>query len=81
MLSTIEAIYYSSWELSRNWSHEYRQNLVHLFWIFRKQRHIIQQRHTNGHVRQDELRPKAPPFSAEQKEFQRLRRAKKGCLS
>jgi hypothetical protein len=77
MLSTIEAIYYSAWELSRDWSVAERQNLVQLFWIFRLQRNIIQQKHAKCQVRQDERRPKAPPFTKEQKEFQRQRHANK----
>jgi hypothetical protein len=74
-LSTIEAIYYSAWELSRDWSLTDRQKLVHLFWIFRLQRNIIQDKHAKGLVRHDQRRPKAPPFSIEQKEYQRQRHA------
>lgn len=75
MVCTVEAIYFAAWEItaSLGWSLEERQaRLVHLLWLFRRQRAVILQRYT-----QNQVRGKNPhvPFSEEAKEFARnLRR-------
>jgi hypothetical protein len=66
MLSTMEAIYFSAYQVTFDWPNEERQQLVHIMWLFALQRSMITKRS------EQELRP--PPFTSEQKEIARMLR-------
>lgn len=80
MLSTIEAVYYSAWEVATvrdDFTDEDRDNLVQLLWIFGLQRQIIQTKYAEGkvkHYKHDAI----VPFKEDSKQVQRSRRAKQG---
>lgn len=78
MLSTIEAIYYSAWEVATvcpDFSKDDRANLVHLLWLFGLQREIIQSRYKEGKVKCFKQEPSVP-FLEASKEFNRSLRSK-----
>lgn len=69
MLSTIEAIYIASLEVTRNrWSQDERNDLIHMLWLFALQRSVI-------HVK-SELEQRVLPFTEEGKESRRMLRIK-----
>ena len=73
MLSTIEAVYFASWQVSEAWELEDRQKLVHLMWLFALQRSLIT---TRSHVEQ---RQTPLPFTEAGKDYQReMRMRQKG---
>jgi DTW domain len=76
MLSTIEAIYYSAWEVSRtrpDMTEDERHNMVYIMWLFGLIREVIQSRYDEGRV-QSFIHPPAVPFLESSKEFYRLLR-------
>jgi DTW domain len=78
MLSTIEAIYFSAWQVAivrPDFSISDRDNLVYMLWLFGLQREIIQTKYREGKVRRYKHET-GVPFSEDAKEFQRSLRAK-----
>ena len=73
MLSTVEAVYFSSWDVAMalNWSDDDRRRLVHLLYLFGLQREIIRK---NYEMRGGTGLPKHMPFSEDGKEYQRMLR-------
>jgi DTW domain len=81
MLSTVEAIYYSAWDVATyrdDWSDEDRANLVHMLWLFGVQREIIQRRYKEGKVRCYKQEPR-PPITDEYKDFHRKIRSQRNA--
>ena len=78
MLSTAEAIYFAAWQIltnshNENWTLEERQGrLVHLLYLFRLQRGLIQEKYAQNQVRG--VNPHVP-FTEEAKEFSRKLRS------
>ena len=75
MISTVEAIYLSAWEVAeaKQWPPEEKSNLVYLLWLFGLQREIIRCKHEQSCT----TRPAPLPFTEDGKEHQReLRRRK-----
>lgn len=78
MLSTAEAIYFAAWQiltksLDGNWTLEERQGrLVHLLYLFRLQRALIERKYAQNQVRG--VNPHVP-FTEEAKEFSRKLRS------
>lgn len=70
MVSTVEALYYAAWQITTplGWPLERRQRLVHLLWLFRFQRAIIQSKYETG--QNTGVNPHAP-FTEEGKEYNR----------
>jgi hypothetical protein len=80
MLSTVEAIYYSSWQvaIAQKWTAAERENLVCLLYIFCVQRYLIQQKYEKNEVKGVKQESPMVPFTEDGKEFQRsLRRLHK----
>jgi DTW domain len=78
MLSTIEAIYFSAWQLATvrpDFSTSDRDNLVYMLWLFGLQREIIQTKYREQKVRRYKHET-GVPFLEDAKEFQRSLRAK-----
>jgi len=76
MLSTVEAIYFAAWQIttSLGWKNEQqKETLLSMFWLFRLQRAIIQDKHVNNERRG--VNPHVP-FTEEAKDFARKLRAK-----
>jgi DTW domain len=69
MLSTIEAVFYASVEVTRDdprWTMSERDDLIHMFWLFSLQRSVIHEK--------SEAEQRAPPFSEAGKSERRLLR-------
>jgi DTW domain len=76
MLSTIEAVYYSAWDVATTQpdvTDTDRERMVYILWLFGLIREIIQNRYSEGKV-QSFIHPPAVPFLESSKEFYRLLR-------
>jgi DTW domain-containing protein YfiP len=78
MLSTVEAIYFSAWEVAKaqGWEDDERKNLKNLLWLFGLQREVIRRMYEKDG---GEILPVHLPFSQDGKEMQRARRRKQGA--
>lgn len=66
MVSTIEALYYASWEiaLQQGWPLQQLESLLNLMWLFGLQRYLITTKYSSDKV-------KSLPFTPDGKEFRR----------